>query len=352
MNKKNNNLKDIIIPKLPYFIFILVIVIIFAGVYIHDEIAVQRNLDEHFGNVHLSDEEIESLAKSIVDSSSDSFDSNYYDNSFEIPYKNGLVDWDNLESNLPLLSVDEVSNQSAPSNQYVLVNGIIDNIAESSFNLSIPRNESFYRIVGWSYDSNLLDVASGFNCISNGDFVEICCKTGSHGQISYSDGVLAIRKINSESNSDNENGVSDESNINYENASSDKSDSSCIDDSAVGINDKSISGIYINYKGSVNNDVTGNWRYALYNSDISQETIAVDYCNTYFKSDKELHALINKSNNTVACIQYITSDLLDVTIHEYSRGEELDANELFCGNVIAEYFVTISTGEIEDAIDE
>ena len=106
------------------------------------------------------------------------------------------------------------------------------------------------------------------------------------------------------------------------------------------------------FKGAVNNDVTGNWRYATYDSNISQEAIAIDYCNTYFKSDKELHALINKSDNTVACIQYIFSDLLDVTIHEYTKGEELDAKELFGGDVITEYFVTISTGEIEEATDE
>lgn len=352
MDKKNNNLKDIIVPKLPYFISILVIVIIFAGVYIQDEIAAQRNLDEHFGNVHLSDEEIESLAKSIVDPSSDSLDGDYYDNSFDIPYKNGFVDWDVLESNLPVLSAEDISNQSAPSNQCVLVNGFIYNISESTFNLSIPRNESFYRVIGWHYDPNLKDIASEFNCISDGDFVEICCVTGAHGQISYTDGVLAIRKINSESDSDNENYVTDESNINNGNVSSGKSDASRTDDSVIDINDKSVSGVYINYKGSVNNDVTSNWRYASYDSDVSQETIAVDYCNAYFKSDNEVHALINEANNTVACIQYITSDLLDVTIHEYSEGEELDAKDLFCGDVITEYFVTVSTGEIEEAIDD
>lgn len=104
--------------------------------------------------------------------------------------------------------------------------------------------------------------------------------------------------------------------------------------------------------GDVNNDVTGNWRYATYYSDVSQETIAVDYCNTYFKSDNEVHALINEANNTVACIQHMTSDLLGVTIHKYSKGEELDAKELFGGDVIAEYFVTISTGEIEEVSEE
>lgn len=106
------------------------------------------------------------------------------------------------------------------------------------------------------------------------------------------------------------------------------------------------------FKGDVRNDVTGNWRYAKYSSKESQETIAVDYCKEYFESEDELHALINEKNNTVACIQHFSPDILDVTIHEYTYGEESNAKILFCGDVIAEYFVTISTGEIEELKDE
>lgn len=354
MDKKNNNLKDSLVPKLPYFIFVLVIVIIFAGAYIHNKIAVQRNLDEHFGDVQLSDEEIESLAKSIVNPSSNSMDGY----SFEIPYKNGFIDWNTIESNFSVLSAEDIINQNAPSNQYVLVNGFIYNISDSTFNLSIPRDESFYKVIGWHYDPNLKDVVCELNNFSDGDFVEICCITGAHGQISYTDGVLAIRKVHSEPSHDNGDSISDESSINNEITSSDKSTIGRTDDSGedayepLDENAIELASYGLIFKGDVNNDLTGNWRYASYDSDISQETIAIDYCNTYFNSAKEIHALINKYNNTVACIQYITFDLLDVTIHEYTKGEEHNAKELFCGDIIAEYYITISTGEIENALEE
>jgi hypothetical protein len=99
--------------------------------------------------------------------------------------------------------------------------------------------------------------------------------------------------------------------------------------------------------GDVQNDVTGKWRLSEYASSDTQETFAVEYYNAFFESDDEIHAVINFTNNTTGKISKIMDDTLDVTIQEYVDGEEHDANELFSGMLLKEYWVTISTGEIE-----
>ena len=100
--------------------------------------------------------------------------------------------------------------------------------------------------------------------------------------------------------------------------------------------------------GDVRNDVTGNWRLSEYASSESQETFAVEYYNNYFDSDDEIHALINMTNKTTARISKMMDDTLNVCIYEYIDGEEHDAKKLFGGMKLKEYFVTISTNEIED----
>ena len=100
--------------------------------------------------------------------------------------------------------------------------------------------------------------------------------------------------------------------------------------------------------GDVRNDVTGKWRLSEYASSDTQETFAVDYYKAFFESDDEIHAVINMTNKTTACVKLITEDTLEVTIYEYVDGEEHDAKKLFGGMLLKRYFVTISTGEIEE----
>ena len=95
----------------------------------------------------------------------------------------------------------------------------------------------------------------------------------------------------------------------------------------------------------VPNDSTGKRRMGVYNSNTSQEKIALDYYKAFFDNDSELHALINPSNKTTACIQ-VLGDKLDVTITEYVDKEETDSDLMFSGTFYSEYNVDINSGEI------
>lgn len=97
---------------------------------------------------------------------------------------------------------------------------------------------------------------------------------------------------------------------------------------------------------AVRNDVTGNWKKVLISEDIAIQEKALDYYNTYFDSKKEIHAIINFANNTTTKFS-VLGNLLDVTIYEYVNKEEHDAKILFSGQLLAEYFVNMDTGEIE-----
>ncbi len=97
---------------------------------------------------------------------------------------------------------------------------------------------------------------------------------------------------------------------------------------------------------AVRNDVTGNWKKVLISEDIAIQEKALEYYNTYFDSEKEIHAVINFANNTTTKIS-VLGDSLDVTIYEYVSKEEHDAKILFSGQLLAEYFVNMDTGEIE-----
>ena len=100
--------------------------------------------------------------------------------------------------------------------------------------------------------------------------------------------------------------------------------------------------------GSVRNDTTGNWRLSEYASSEPLEDFSVDYYKAYFEDDKEIHAVINMSTSVTGKISKLSDDLLDVTLFEYVSKEEHDADKLFSGMFLKEYFVTISTGEIEE----
>jgi len=103
----------------------------------------------------------------------------------------------------------------------------------------------------------------------------------------------------------------------------------------------------LSFRGNVNNDVTGNWRLANYNSSTSQENFAGDYYRAYFENDKEIHAVINWRNNTTASIKVLFSGVLDVSIHEYIENEEHDAKKLIGGTLLGEYWVHLDSDEIE-----
>lgn len=100
------------------------------------------------------------------------------------------------------------------------------------------------------------------------------------------------------------------------------------------------------FNPGIPNDPAGILRAGVYNSNTSQENLALDYYKAFFGNDSEIHALINSANKTTACVQ-VMGDELDVTLTEYVDKEETDADLLFSGTFLSEYNVNINTGEIK-----
>lgn len=99
--------------------------------------------------------------------------------------------------------------------------------------------------------------------------------------------------------------------------------------------------------GKVNNDVTGNWRIATIAENIEMQDYALDYYKEHFKSDVEIHAIVNFNYKTTTKIS-VMGNLLDVSVYEYVDKEEHDAKLLFSGTLLKEYHVNIDNGEIEE----
>lgn len=108
----------------------------------------------------------------------------------------------------------------------------------------------------------------------------------------------------------------------------------------------SVSGVDVTFASSINGDVTGNWRLARVATDKETQDYALDYYKAFFKSDDEIHWIVNFSNNTTASIKCM-GDLLFVDTFDYVKGEELSAKDIGSGTLLSEYQITISTGDIE-----
>ena len=104
----------------------------------------------------------------------------------------------------------------------------------------------------------------------------------------------------------------------------------------------------ISFKGDANDDVTGNWRWAVTSTaNVSAEKYAVKYYKAYFSSDDELHVIINKNLNTSTSIKLLYDGVLDVTTNKYVKGEELSASDMLAGGLISESLVYIKSGKVE-----
>ncbi|MCM1508901.1 MAG: hypothetical protein NC177_17475 [Ruminococcus flavefaciens] len=117
----------------------------------------------------------------------------------------------------------------------------------------------------------------------------------------------------------------------------------------VGISNKKLlrDEIKIDIQDYVRNDSTENWRLGRTSNIFNIEEYALDYYKTYFKDDNEVHAIVNFTTETTSCITCLSDYYIDVTIHEYVDKEEHDANILFSGDVINEYFIYLDNGDIE-----
>lgn len=99
-------------------------------------------------------------------------------------------------------------------------------------------------------------------------------------------------------------------------------------------------------RDKVRNDITGNWRVSAINKSFDIPYYALSYYNKYFYNDDEVHAIVNFSDNTTTRINYMSGNLY-VTVLEYVKGEEHDANLMFSGTVLSEYIIYPDNGDIE-----
>ena len=113
-------------------------------------------------------------------------------------------------------------------------------------------------------------------------------------------------------------------------------------------NGKNIDDIDAHFSVSkVRNDATGNWRISSIAESINIEEYALSYYKKYFSNNTEIHAIVNFTHNTTAKLT-VMGNILDVSIYEYVDNEEHDANLLFSGMLLKQYFVYMDTGEIEE----
>ena len=97
---------------------------------------------------------------------------------------------------------------------------------------------------------------------------------------------------------------------------------------------------------NVNDDITGNWRMTYVDTKETAEEYAIAYYKEYFKSDNEIHFLVNQHLKTTAVISKFNNQL-DVRIYEYTLGEEYSADTIASGIFYGEWYVHLDTGEIQ-----
>jgi cytoskeletal protein RodZ len=97
---------------------------------------------------------------------------------------------------------------------------------------------------------------------------------------------------------------------------------------------------------NVSDDVTGNARRTFVTTTKSAEEYAIAYYKEYFESDKEIHFLLNFYSNTMSIISN-SGNFLDVRICEHVDGEEHSGKTIGRGQLYAEYYVNLETGEIK-----
>lgn len=116
----------------------------------------------------------------------------------------------------------------------------------------------------------------------------------------------------------------------------------------IGTSNKDFKNISDSSPREVLNDKTGKWKL----SRISTTENVLEYAKSYYKSnfhnDKEIHAIVNFTLNNTVKISKLFDNVIAVTIHEYIDKEELDANKLFSGNVLGEYWIYLDNGDIEE----
>ena len=118
-------------------------------------------------------------------------------------------------------------------------------------------------------------------------------------------------------------------------------------DNMYGISDKDINSVNDTFSAAnVRNDKTGNWRISKISENINMEEYALSYYKKYFKSDSEIHWIVNFTLKTTTCIS-VSGNMLFVDVHEYVDGEEHYADTLGSGMTLSKFHIYTDNGDIE-----
>lgn len=115
----------------------------------------------------------------------------------------------------------------------------------------------------------------------------------------------------------------------------------------IGTSNKDFKKISTSKPTKVRNDTTGNWKLSKITTTDDILEYAKSYYDNNFTSDDEIHAIVNFTLNTTTCVSTLFDNIISVTIHEYVDKEELDANKLFSGMVLGDYWIYLDNGDIE-----
>ena len=115
----------------------------------------------------------------------------------------------------------------------------------------------------------------------------------------------------------------------------------------IGTSNKDFKKISISKPTKVRNDTTGNWKLSKITTTDDILEYAKSYYDNNFTSDDEIHAIVNFTLNTTTCVSTLFDNIISVTIHEYVDKEEHDANKLFSGMVLGDYWIYLDNGDIE-----
>lgn len=118
----------------------------------------------------------------------------------------------------------------------------------------------------------------------------------------------------------------------------------------IGTSNKNFKNIEMSKPTPVRNDKTGNWKISKVTTNEDILEYAKSYYYNNFDTDKEMHVIINFTLNTTTKISKLFDNVITVTTHEYVDNEEHDANKLFSGMVLGEYWIYLDNGDVEKIV--
>lgn len=99
----------------------------------------------------------------------------------------GDVNWEELEKVVPKLTGQDVADYTYKG-QAVIVEGVINNISDESFDVWVSYDDTYMKLDDWRYDISNEDIV-------NGSTVQMCIETYVDGSLNSMDGIFAIRKM-------------------------------------------------------------------------------------------------------------------------------------------------------------